>query len=435
MRYNHQTQKWLVWRDHKWSKDKDGLVVRLAKSVARMRRQRAFQITNEAQQKAELAWAHRSEGRARMEAMIELAKCEYPLFDSGEGWDADPMLLGVANGVVDLTTGILRAGLHADKITLFSPFNFDLSAVCPRWTQFLDEVFGGDQSLISFVQRAIGYSLTGETKEQCLFLCCGCGANGKSTLLEVLRRVLGNYAYNLPFSALELKSRSVIPIDLAAIAGKRLVTAIETNESAQLNEARIKMLTGSDPVTARHLYAEFFTFSPTAKLWLAFNHLPEVQDDSHGFWRRVKLIPFNQRFEGGAIDKDLFAKLIAEAPGILAWAVQGALMWQREGLGESSAIRDATEAYRSESDPVEEFITDMCLVSANERVTASMLWSVFQLWQKENGIHPQLHRRAFTNRLQAKGFKKARIGHDRTWTWFGLSARYHEEPFLSTIAS
>ena len=187
------------------------------------------------------------------------------------------------------------------------------------------------------------------------------------------------------------------------------------------------MLTGGDQVTARHLYREFFGFSPVAKLWLAFNHLPDIQDDSHGFWRRIKLIPFNQRFEGGAIDKDLMAKLIAEAPGILTWAIQGALMWQREGLGESSVVREATEAYRAESDPVDEFIEECCLVSPDERVTAGHLWTLFQSWQQENGIYPLLHRKAVTNRMQAKGFRKGRTGHDRTRTWFGLSIRHYPE--------
>jgi putative DNA primase/helicase len=429
LRYDHKRGQWLAWHKHWWTKDNNGLVYRLAKSVARMRAQ-AAQHMSEKEKEKEIAWARLSESWARLEAMLKLAESEYPLSDSGEGWDAAPMLLGVANGVVDLKTGVRRDGLPAEKITLWSPFEFDASAPCPRWLRFLNEVFGNDQSLINFVQRAAGYSLTGSTREQCLFLLYGSGANGKSTFLEVLRKVFGCYASNLPFSALELASRSNIPNDVAGMAGKRLVTAIETSESAQLNEARIKMLTGGDPVTARHLYGEFFVFLPTAKLWLAFNHLPNVKDDSPGFWRRIKLIPFNQRFESGAIDKELLPKLAVESPGILAWAVQGALMWQTEGLGEPTVVREATETYRKVSDPLEEFIEEYCIVTPSARVTAAAIWNAFDGWQDKTRGHIPLNRTAFSQRLEAKGFRKERHGHLRTRIWCGIDLKYITDGLL-----
>ncbi|HVN81553.1 MAG TPA: phage/plasmid primase, P4 family, partial [Terriglobia bacterium] len=421
LRYDHRGKRWLVWRKHWWTEDNDGLVYRRAKSVARMLRQLASQISDKKDQASASAWAIQSEARARLEAMLRLAESEYPLYDAGEGWDANPMLLGVENGVVDLKTATLRDGQQADNITLHSSIAFDPAAQCPRWLQFLSEVFGNDRPLIEYVHRAVGYSLTGDTNEQCLFLCYGSGANGKSTFLDTVRRVIGGHAFNLPFSALELTSRSSIPIDLAAVVGKRFVTAIETSESARLNEARIKMLTGCDPVTARHLYGEFFTFAPAAKLWLAFNHPPEVQDNSHGFWRRIRLIPFNQRFEGDAIDKDLLPKLLTEAPGILAWAVQGALIWQQEGLGEMpTVVRAATELYRSESDPVEEFIAECCELSPGARATAGGIWEEYQMWEKQNRLRVSLSRREFSNSLEARGFRKVRQGHQRTWIWLGI---------------
>jgi putative DNA primase/helicase len=428
LRYDHQVGRWLVWHKHWWAEDNDGLVYRRAKSVVRMRGQIAAQMSDKKEQASEYAWAIKSEARARLEAMLKLAESEYPLFDSGEGWDANPMLLGVVSGVVDLKTGALRDGLQADKITLHSDIAFDPSAQCPRWLQFLSEVFGNDRPLVEYVQRAVGYSLTGDTSEQSLFLCYGSGANGKSTLLQALHRLFGGYAYNLPFSAFDLASRSSIPNDLAAIAGKRFVTAIETSESARLNEARIKMLTGCDPVTARQLYREFFVFSPTAKLWLAFNHLPEVQDDSHGFWRRIRLIPFNQRFEGSSIDKHLLAKLLVEAPGILAWAVQGAVMWLREGLGEPPAVvQEATETYRRESDPLEEFMVERCIISPGAMATAGGIWEIYQEWVKVSQVSSPLSRRALANRLEARGFRKKRHGHQRTWIWEGISLRNIQE--------
>ncbi len=428
LRYDHSRKRWLVFRKHWWTEDRDGLVYRLAKSVARMRMQLALQMPEGEEKGHEERWAIDSESRARLEAMLKLAESEFPLFDSGEGWDADPWLLGVANGVVDLRTGQVREGQQSDKITVHSEIPFDSSAQCPRWEQFLRQIFGGDQLTIEYLHRAVGYCLSAETREQCLFLCHGTGANGKSTFLEVLRRVWSGYAYNLPFSAFELRARSSIPNDIAAIAGKRLITAIETNESAQLNEARIKMLTGSDPVTARHLYREYFTFPPTAKLWLAFNHLPEVADDSHGFWRRIRLIPFLQCFAGDSADKDLLPKLLAEAPGILAWAVRGCLDWQANGLGAPPNVVAATDAYRRDSDLLDDFVAERCLVSPTVSVSAAALWEAYCDWASLNLERTSLDRRSFSRRLEAKGFKKARWGRQRTWTWFGICLRNDANP-------
>jgi putative DNA primase/helicase len=260
---------------------------------------------------------------------------------------SDPWLFGVENGVIDLRTGSLRAGRQKDFITMHSDLPFDASAKAERWEQFLREIFDGNEEVIDFVQRAVGYSLTGLTSEQCFFACWGAGSNGKTTFLEMLRQVLGSYAYNAPFSMLELTARGSIPNDVAALVNRRLVTGSETNELSRWNEQRVKVLTGCDDITARFLYNEFFTFTPIAKFWLAFNHKPIVDDASHGFWRRVRLIPFLHRFEGAAADQDLMKKLRAESPGILAWAVRGCLKWQQEGLGIPEIVKLAPPCGKS----------------------------------------------------------------------------------------
>jgi putative DNA primase/helicase len=251
--------------------------------------------------------------------------------------------------------------MHTDLI-------FDPRAGCPQWLKFLNDIFGGENDLIGYVYRAVGYCLTGDTTEQVAFLCYGSGANGKSTFLDVLRYVLGDYAYNLPFSTFELKARSSIPNDVAALPRRRFVTALETNESAPLNEARLKLLTGCDPVSARLLYREFFTFIPTAKFWLATNHKPEVVDDSPGFWRRIRLIPFLQQFVGDSADKDLLCKLKAEASGILRWALEGCLAWQREGLCLPNVVQAASQAYREENDHIGEFLDERCTLDREQRL-------------------------------------------------------------------
>jgi putative DNA primase/helicase len=438
-RYDHKRHHWLVLRKHWWVEDSDGLIMRTAKSIARMRLE-AAQGLSEKENEAETKWAMKTQSRARLEAMIELAKSEYPLYDSGEGWDSDPMLLGVANGVIDLRTGTLRNGRPEDKITLHTEIPFIQSAQCPRFIQFLDEVFGSNPELIAYIQRVVGYCLTGDVSEQCLFLCFGSGANGKSTFLELLKFIFGLYAYNLPFSAFELSARASIPNDVAAIVGKRLVTAVETSESAKWNEARIKGLTGGDEITARYLYHEFFQFSPTGKFFLAVNHLPEVADDSEGFWRRIRLIPFLKQFSesNGTADKNLLDKLKAEAPGILAWAIKGCLQWQASGLGVPQIIEGATAEYRENSDPLADYIEERCVVGPKESVEAGALWDAYYGWAAENLDRAVLDRKGFSRRLQTRGFKKDRVGKNRTWTWFGIalkgSGASYQPPMLTTPA-
>ncbi len=265
VRFDHRRKRWLVWGGNWWSDDNDAEVRRLAKTAVRHRYLNATTIVDLNDCAAESRFAVASENRQRLDALLAQAQTEPPISDAGEFWDRDPWLLGVANGVVDLRSGTLRGGAPQDRITLHSDVPFEPDARCPRWLRFLDEVFGADQELIDYIWRAVGYSLTGDTSEQCVFTCYGSGANGKSVFLNSLRAVGGSYVYNVPFSTFELEARTSIPNDLAALAGRRQVTASETNEGVRLNEGRLKALTGCDPVTARFLHGEFFTFRPVAK--------------------------------------------------------------------------------------------------------------------------------------------------------------------------
>jgi putative DNA primase/helicase len=289
--------------------------------------------------------------------------------------------------------------------------------VCPRFEQFVSEVFNGDAGLVDYMQRSIGYCLTGLVREQCVFCWYGSGANGKTTLSTVLRHVFGEHGVNLPFSALEMKNRN--SNDLVSLAGARFATAVETNEGVRLNEARIKMLTGGDPITARRLYHEAFTFDPTHKLVLAFNHKPVIADDSEGMWRRVHLIPFTRQFKPEEQDKDLLEKLKAEAPGILAWAVRGCLLWRKDSLGMPPAVAEATAAYRQESDHVGEFMEDCCVEESGATVRSGALWQAYQRWAAENEEVP-LTRQTFGERLEKRGLRHDRSGHGGTRTWVGI---------------
>ncbi len=386
LRYDHRRKGWLVWASHWWQPDADAEVLRLAKAASRLRYEKALLLEDLDERQAEAKWAISSESRMRLEAALSLAKAERPIADAGDRWDSDPWLLGVANGVVDLRSGALRDGRPEDRITQHVKVPYRAEAKCPRWWAFLEEVFGGDRELIDFIWRALGYSLAGDTSEHCVFICYGAGANGKTTFLNTLRAVAGSYGHNMPFTTIEMQGRSAVPTDVADLAGKRLVTATETNERNRLNESRFKALSGGDPITARHLYSSFFEFRPVAKFWLAVNHKPRVDDDSYGFWRRVRLIPFLRVFRERDADKKLAEKLAAEADGILAWAVQGCLEWQKRGLDPPDAVRAATDEYRDESDPIAGFIADRCVAAAECTVTASALYRAYREWAGDQGL-------------------------------------------------
>ena len=358
LRFDHQRRRWLAWKGHRWVEDPDGEPVRLALDATRVRYRDAEHINDTEERKRAAKWSIGSEARQKLDAALHLAKNLPPIADAGANWDADPFLLGCENGVIDLRTGRLNPGRPEDRITMSTGVNFDPDAPAPRWERFLGEVFD-DVELADYIQRASGYSATGDISEQSIFVGYGRGANGKSTFFNALRMALGDYAHNAPFSAFETRRGNSIPTDVADLVDRRFVTASETGESSRLNEARIKALSGGDPQTARHLYGRFFTFEPTGKIWLGVNHRPIVRDDSHGFWRRVRLIPFNRQFDGESADPHVIDVLRDEREGILAWLVAGALRWQDFGLHPPPCVESATEEYREDSDPLADFLTEV----------------------------------------------------------------------------
>jgi putative DNA primase/helicase len=386
LRFDHRRGTWSVWGEHHWAEDGDGAVYRLAVQAARQRYQMALQIADLSAREDESKFAIASENRQRLEAMLCLAGRLLPITTAGDAWNRDPNLLCAANGVIDLRSGRLRAGRPDELISYYSDVPFEADACCPRWEQFLCEIFLDDEELIDWIWRVVGYLHTGLTSEQCFFLCYGVGANGKSRFLNILRALLGLYAYNAPFATFESQARAQIPNDLAALVNRRLVTASETNDDTRLNEARMKMLTGGDPTTARFLHREFFTFVPVAKFVLAANHKPRIRDYSHGFWRRMRLIPFQARFEGDADDKHLEEKLLGELPGILAWAVRGCLEWQRRGLEPPKAVRAATADYRADSDPLAEFLAERCLPEEGSVTKAAATYDAYRDWAGKQGL-------------------------------------------------
>src|SRR5262249_35693849 len=274
----------------------------------------AHEIENESLRKDLAEHALRSESEARLRAMVSLAATDPDLHVPPSQLDADPWLLNLENGTLDLHTGKLGSHRRSDLITRLAPVGWDPAAKCPRWKAFLADVFSGDDALIGYVQRAAGYSLTGDTSERILLILHGEGANGKTTFLETLTAALGDYAARTPTETLLAKRPDAIPNDVARLKGTRFVTASEAGEGVQLAEARVKELTGRDRVPARFLHREWFEFCPEFKLWLATNHKPVIRGTDKAIWDRIRLVPFTVRIAKMKQDKHLLEKLRMELP-------------------------------------------------------------------------------------------------------------------------
>jgi putative DNA primase/helicase len=419
LRYDHRRGRWLIWDKNRWRPDTDAAILRYAASAARERYRQAAKIENLKERERVANWAIGSENRSRLDSCIALTKSVKPIADDGENWDSDPYLLGVPNGVIDLRTGMLRAGRREDRITMTTSVEYDPDAKAPRFEQFMTEIFNGDAELVDWVWRELGYSLTGDMSEQIIIMGYGEGANGKGKLTAAVKSAFGDYAADTPFSTFELYSRVSIPNDLAALEHKRFIFSSETNDGTRLNEGRLKAISGGDPITARFLNQEFFTFQPECKIHLFVNSKPVVQDDSYGFWRRARLTPFLRQFKGKDDDKKLGDKLKTEAPGILALFVRGCLEWQKRGLDPvPAAIRTATSEYKVESDPLASFLSE-CVEDGTSAVKASAFYKSYGTWSEENKLKKSeiLSTTEFGTRM-SKRYKKE---HRRDgWYYMGI---------------
>lgn len=432
VRFDWSRERWLSYNEHRWHADYTDEVMRLAKHTARRRLVIAADVEQKPQREAIVKWARASEARARLDAMVALARAELPISDRSGGWDETPWLLGVANGVVDLRSGTHRRGEPADRVTLSTGIGFDPAARCPRWLHFVEEVFEDDQELIGYVQRLVGYALTGDVSEQVFAMLHGTGANGKSVFLTVIGWLAGEYALNLPFATFELHDRSNLSPDLAMLPNRRLITASETQENSRLNEARLKSLTGGDMITANPKYRNPFQFRPMAHIFLAVNHRPVVHDDSVGFWRRVHLVPFTRTFRGAAVDPILERRLLEELPGIMNWAIQGATEWYKNRLRPPAVVLRQAARWRAESDPFGDFLTEQVVADELAALKASDFYAAYTAWADANHLPPR-------ERLSANGFGR-KVGdryhriHQKTG-WYYTGIRCDGFPFTHSITS
>lgn len=415
---------WLIYDGARWEVDSTGEVNRMAKTTVRSLYTEAAHATDAELRDQILKHAARSESAGKIRAIIELAATEPEVSVLPDGFDADPWLFNVGNGTVDLRTGELRPHSRDDLLTRIASVEYDPDARCERWEQFVHEVMGNDDELVDYVQRAIGYSLTGDTREECLFFCYGKGGNGKTKLFEVLRALCGEYSQQAEFSTFLARKSEGPRNDIARMRGARLITASEADGDRGFDGTVLKQLTGGDTVTARRLYEESFEFKPVHKLWLAANHKPIVKEQTEGFWRRIRLIPFEVTFAKNQRDKQLEAKLMAELPGILNWALAGARRWRAEGLHEPRAVRRATRSYREENDLLGEFIEFKCQLDPDAWTPSTELYRVFSEWWTETrgprsaSISMGWFLRLLGEKAEIKPSKRARI---RGWRGIAIN--------------
>lgn len=372
-------------------------------------------------------WAKDSEMVGHLKASLTMARADVAI--GQEALDADPWSLNTRTGIVDLRSGTAREHAREDLHTKVTGAGIGESN-CPTWLAFLTRIMGGDADMVSFIQRVVGYCLTGSTREQCLFILYGNGSNGKSTFLDTVRAVFGDYAqHSRAETFMRDRKSGGIPNDVAALRGARLVTSSEPEQGAQLDESLIKEMTGDAAISARFMRQEFFTFTPTFKVLLATNHRPVIRGTDHGIWRRIRLVPFLETIRDEEKDRDLGKKLEAEADAILAWAIEGARLWAEHGLQEPAAVREATEDYRADMDVLADFVSEKCALHGV--VTNTELYKAFSEWQQANGEKPRSHK-WLTRALFDRGYKQdATRNYGRRWV--GLSLRETPETHLREL--
>jgi P4 family phage/plasmid primase-like protien len=425
---------WHVWDGKRFKPDPEDIrTLRLAQETVKAMLWSAFH--GEAPRRDKLVkFAIQCGNAARIGNMVSLLKVQELIVVEANGLNADQMLLNCLNGTVDLRTGALRPHDPTDLLTKLAGVAYDPAAACPRWEQFLLEIFDGDTDLVGFVQRALGYSLSGSTKEQVVFILHGQGANGKTVLVDAVTAVIGDYVKHSPADTWVSRPAGAATNDLAALAGARFVSVVETERDRHLAEALVKQATGGDPISAKFHYQEYFEYWPQFKLWFATNNKPRIRGSDYAIWRRIMMLPFNVTFHDAdkavgdqkVKDQDLKNKLKQEYVGILAWMVRGCLEWQRIGLRPPKAVLAAVEAYQDSQDHMTPFVREACHESRGLSCIPSMLYEGYEVWCAENDQEP-MSKREFFRGLDERGFPPGkRTMHARTRQGIDLRQEYKD---------
>ncbi|MDO3660740.1 phage/plasmid primase, P4 family [Bacillus sp. C28GYM-DRY-1] len=409
---------WLIWNGKMWEEDSKRQIEALTAQTLRAIYGEAKATEDGYRKKLLNDWAKKCERRnIRMNTILDTRPM---VAVRKQELDSHKYLFNCENGVIDLKTGELLPHDRDFLFTKISSVAYQKDADCPNWKAFLESIFIDEQGqpnneIIDFMQKAIGYSLTGDTTEQVMFFLFGNGRNGKSTFINTVQQLLGDYGRQTNSDTfIKKKNDSSINNDIARLDGARFVSAVESEEGQQLSESLVKQITGGEKMSARFLRQEYFEFTPEFKVFFTTNHKPIVKGSDEGIWRRIRLVPFTVTIPKEKVDKKLPQKLAAEMPGILRWAVEGCLKWQKDGLKEPEVIRKATEGYREDMDILAPFLAEKCVIHQAAKIEAKELYKEYKDWCYEND-DVELKNRAFYRQLEIRGFKKEKGAKNKTF--------------------
>lgn len=413
LRFCSSWEKWVIWNGNIWKLDDNLEIMRKAHTSIRLMYGDAGNITDRKEREERVKHALTCESNTKLNAMVNIARALVPI--SHDSLDSNNYLLCVKNGIIDLKTGKLSPHSKYLFITKMADVVFNKDADCPEFKNFLNLIFNNNEELIRFVQKALGYSLTGDTGEQVLLILWGSGNNGKSTLINLINKilVLGNYADRIQSESIMQKDQNDDKRnDLAALKGVRFLSCSEGDEGRYLNESLVKDVTGCDYIKTRFLYQEYFTYKPIFKLWYATNHKPIIRGTDPAIWRRIMLIEFKVNVPDALKkqNKDripnyedvLYEK---ESSGILNWLIEGCLAWGREGLNPPKCVLESNSNYKNDMDLIQSFIDECCIVDKNKVILFSILYNCYKQWCDING-DKALSTKKFAMRLEEKGFDK-----------------------------
>jgi putative DNA primase/helicase len=416
---------WMAWDEKRFCRDETDIQKAYTQELVKKLFEEA-KLCDKPEIKEKLeAWAKKSQGKSHIDAIPDLAKSNRKIMRKAEDFDRNSWLLNLANGTLNLETNGFKPHNREDLLTKLAPVSYEPTAQAPRWDWFLRRVVP-DPEVRAFLQRWVGYSLTGHIREHALAFLYGEGANGKSVFLTTISALLGDYATKAPPDFLTLVSGSKHPTETMSLFGARMAWCSEVDQKASWDETRIKDLASADTIKARYMRRDFVEWKPTHKLWIAGNHKPQVGGTDEGIWRRLKLIPFTVTIPENEKDHRLAEHLLGELPGVLNWAIEGCQQWIRYGLGEPRAVREATSEYRKDSDMIEGFLADECEVGVDFETRSGDLYARFVAWALTNGERSKTSQKALGHALKAKGFRDCKVSGARGWT--GLRIRPAELP-------
>lgn len=432
MRWSAEKDAWYIWDGKRFQIEKRRQSELFAKNVTGSLVQKAQEAANNGDKNGYYDLIHeagKADTAAKYRSMISLARSEPEIPVEIEWFDSDPMLLNCQNGIIDMGTGSLLNHDRSKLMTKIVETDYDESAKCPKWLDFLAMIMMDRGTLIDFLQRAVGYSLTGRIHEQVLLILQGGGNNGKSTFVEAVTRMLGDYALHSPANMIIETPYPEHPTAIASLMGQRFVMNAELEEGDILSEGLVKRLTGGDTLTARMMRQDFFQFKPTHKLWASANDMPTIKGASNGIWRRIRKIPFDFKFIDVNIREfeDVQDELAEERSGILAWAVEGCLDWKINGLGIPSEIARATDEFRQDSDTVQLFLDERTIQKEGADIGSNNLFLAYAGWCDQNRVEV-LSQTKFSLRLKAKGLPKKRTGHGNVFQ--GLEFMHEDTEYL-----